>query len=124
MLAFTSTGLQPTAPISIDWVKEGALAVARTIADEVDQDVIVEAPGEQPGGIFGGSDRTGTVETFDDGTERHWVSRNCYRDIPKMVVSPNPMQIGGLQLYPVFCKGRGSNPNLFDHLKPQYLRNQ
>jgi hypothetical protein len=78
-----------------------------------------------PPGIFGSeaaNRRAGTVEQFDDGAERYWVSDNCYFDADRR---PPPIAFAGqVRLMTRSCKPppTGGGDRMFEQLTPDYLK--
>jgi hypothetical protein len=64
----------------------------------------------------------GTVEYFDGGIERHWVSSKCYLEYTREAPPPPSLKIQRPDI--IRCTGSGSSTNghLFDEMKPDYLR--
>jgi hypothetical protein len=78
---------------------------------------------KKPLGVFerGSPHRAGDIELFEDGVERRWVSSRCYRDFggpPDSLARRNP----GLNLLHCSAGPREVDGDLFDHLKPGYLK--
>ena len=125
----------PNAPNSTaitDWYGEAETsaenALAREQAEASHRSFIHEfAPPEKTAapGIFGSeaaNHRSGTVERFDDGAERYWVSDNCYFDIDRR---PAPLNLAE-QVRPMTtsCKPppTGGGDKMFEQLTPSYLK--
>ncbi|HWL62770.1 MAG TPA: hypothetical protein VNQ32_08225 [Steroidobacteraceae bacterium] len=84
-----------------------------------------EPSDDPPRNIFEGNSprRAGIVEMIEPGVERRWINSRCYREFGR-----KRDQVAGTRpdLNPVSCL-IGSGPvrdDLFDHLKPDYLKGQ
>jgi hypothetical protein len=77
----------------------------------------------KPLGVFerGPPHRAGDIELFEDGVERRWVNSRCYRDFGG---PPDPLARRNPGLNPLRCSAgpREVDGDLFDHLKPGYLK--
>jgi hypothetical protein len=78
---------------------------------------------KKPLGLFerGPQHRAGDIEMFEDGVERRWVSSRCYRDFGG---PPNPLARRNPRVNPLHCLLGPSavDEDLFDHLKPGYMK--
>jgi len=77
-------------------------------------------------GVFGLQKRNrhaGMIEPGWGGTERHWVTDNCYFEFPRGAPPPPPMA-GDIKMNGLRCKPdpTGGGEHMFDHLKPEYLK--
>jgi hypothetical protein len=114
-----------------DWSHEAEEA-ARRMANPVVQrrgfgkppedDVVADKP---PVGVFerGPSRRMGDIEMIGPGIERRWYSANCFQEFGHL---PDLFPAPGLRVNPVRCLvgPRDADGTLFEHLKPEYLKQQ
>lgn len=113
--------------VRVDWTGAAAEADQRIAQSrrmgfgEAPQDN--QTPEKKPLGVFerGPPHRAGDIEMFEDGVERRWVNSRCYRDFggpPDPLARRNP----GIKLLHCLMGSREVDGDLFDHLKPGYMK--
>lgn len=113
--------------VRIDWT--GAVAEADQRIAQSRRKGFGAAPqdprlsGKKPLGVFerGPPHRAGDIELFEDGIERRWVNSRCYRDFGGPP-DPLPRRNPGINLLHCLMGSREADGDLFDHLKPGYLK--
>ncbi|MEO8316668.1 MAG: hypothetical protein ABI645_17955 [Pseudomonadota bacterium] len=91
--------------------KFGALQKKESLPDEESARPLIQPPAH----------RAGEIEVLGPGIERRWLSENCFMEFghPLLELFPAP----GPKVNPVRCRmGSAVDGHIFDHLKPEYLK--
>lgn len=115
----------------VDWAKEAATAIQKMSQSKPEPGKFGDPPQEEsssesePLGVFAKQRqprrRAGLIEEPGPGIERRWISEKCYREFGQ---PPELFAAQGPRVNPVHCMlGPSSvDGDLFDHLKPKYLK--
>lgn len=119
-----------TQPSKIDWAKEAETAIQELSQSKPGSPTFGARPKEEPTsdkkplGVFERKPAhraAGIIEELGPGLERRWLSEKCYIEfghLPELIPGSGP------RVNPVRCMMGSSSVDgdLFDHLKPGYLK--
>ena len=112
----------------VDWAQEATAAAREVTRPKSGPRQFGDRPEEEPPPqgkydrplLKPPAHRAGDIEMLGPGIERRWVSENCYMEfghpLPELFPAPGP------KVNPVRCRLGSVDGHIFDHLKPEYLK--